>query len=166
MRMRDRRQARAGTERPFAAGPSLPAVLLLIEDVKRLVAELGELGAPARAAPHGAVGEDGTDHVDFLTVVHLIPERLQDLSNRLGLGVPAIHQPRDILEAHVARLELLMVQHPHSARSAHRVLLEREVHFLDAVTLGRLAEGGFRARRAAAEEDAVRWFHGQAVYLA
>ena len=35
------------------------------------------------------------------------------------------------------------------------VSVEGEIHFLDVVSLGAGAEGGFRARRAAAEEDAV-----------
>jgi hypothetical protein len=41
------------------------------------------------------------------------------------------------------------------------VLLEREVHFLDAVAFGRLAESGLGARRAAAEQDAISWLHGE-----
>ena len=69
---------------PVAAGPFEPAVLLLVEDEQRLVTQLRELGAPAGAAAHGAVVEDCTDHVDLLAVVHLVPQRLQDLPDRSG----------------------------------------------------------------------------------
>ena len=74
---------------PVVASPALPAVLVLIEHVQRLVAELGELRAPASAAADRAVVQHGADDIDFLTVVDLIPERLQDLADGLGVGVAA-----------------------------------------------------------------------------
>src|SRR5215813_11728342 len=100
--MGDHRPLRAGGLDPFGAGPSLPAVLLLVEHVERLVTELGELGAPPGATAHGAVREHRADDVDLLAVVDLVPERLQDLPNRLGFRVTAVHQPRYVLETDVA----------------------------------------------------------------
>src|SRR4051812_37330906 len=46
----------------------------------------------------------------------------------------------------------------------HLVTLEREVHFLDAVPIGTGAKGIFGAGRAAAEQDAITWRHGQTSY--
>ena len=59
--------------------------------VQRLVAQLRELGAPARAAPHGVVRQDRADHVDLLAGVHLMPQRLQDLPDGDALGIPPVH---------------------------------------------------------------------------
>ena len=53
-----------------------------------------------------------------------------------------------------------MVEDAHAAVPVDLVALEREVHFFDAVVLGTGAEGGFGARRAAAEQDAVGCVHG------
>src|SRR5512134_571185 len=57
--------------------PREPAVPVLVEDEDRLVAELGELGAPARAAAYGPVRQDLPDDVDLLAGVDLVPHRLQ-----------------------------------------------------------------------------------------
>ena len=144
---------------PGVAGPAEPAVAILIEDVERLVAQLGELGAPAGAAAHRAVLLDGADDVDLLAVVDLIPERLQHLPQRRPLGVAPMHQPGDVLQADVAGQQFLVIEHAHAAMAVDLVAVEGEVHFLDAVTLGAGAERGFGARRAAAEQNAVGWLH-------
>ena len=78
---------------PVAPRPFEPAVLLLIEDEKRLVAQLGELGAPAGSATHGAIVENDADDVDLLAVVDLVPECLQHPANCRTVRVAAVHQP-------------------------------------------------------------------------
>ena len=70
-----------------------------------------------------------------------------------------MHQPRDVFEADVARLQLLVVQDAHAAMAHDLVAVEREVHFLDAVALGAGAELASAPWRAAAEQDAVAWIH-------
>ena len=127
--------------------------------MQRLVAQLRELGAPPGAAAHGAVVEDRADDVDFLAVVDLVPERLQHLADRRRVGVAAVHQARDVLEADVAGLQLFVVQHADAAVARDLVAVEREVHFLDAVALGARAELRLGARRAAAEENALVTVH-------
>ena len=99
------------------------------------------------------------DDVDLLAVVDLIPERLQDLADRRAVGVAAVHQPRHVLEADVAGLQLFVVEHADAAVARHRVAVEREVHFLDAVALGARAELRLGAGRAAAEQDEVALVH-------
>ena len=71
------------------------------------------------------------------------------------VGVAAVHQPRHVFEADVARLQLLVIEDADAAAAGIGVALEREVHFLDAVALGARAELGLGARRAAAEQDEV-----------
>ena len=71
------------------------------------------------------------------------------------VGVAAVHQAGDVLEADVAGLQLFVVQHADAAVAGDLVAVEGEVHFLDAVALGARAELGFRAGRAAAEQNAV-----------
>ena len=144
---------------PVVAAPAEPAVLVLIEDVQRLVAQLGELGAPPGPAAHGAVVQDRADDVDFLAVVYLIPEGLEHLADGRAVAVAPMHQARDVLEADVARLELLVIQHADAAVPRDLVAVEREVDLLDAVPLGRRAELRFRARGAAAEQNALGWLH-------
>ena len=70
-----------------------------------------------------------------------------------------MHQPGDIFEAHIARLQLFVIEHPHAALPTELVALEREVHLFDQVPFGAGAELGLRARRTAAEQDAVVWLH-------
>src|SRR5690349_6811807 len=68
-------RTRLGDERVTAPAP--PAAAVLVEDVERLVEELGVLGGDARAAGDGVVGVDRAHDEDLLAVVHLMPDRLQ-----------------------------------------------------------------------------------------
>ena len=91
------REVQVGDDRVLAVGPVQPAppvpgVALLIEDEQGLVAQLGELGAPPRAALDGPVGEYFPDHVDLLPLVDLVPDALQDLPDGRAGGIAAIHQ--------------------------------------------------------------------------
>ncbi len=135
--------------------PLEPAVLVLIEDEQRLVAQLRELRAPAGAAAHGLIRLDGADDVDLLAVVDLIPDALQDLAEGRRVGIAAIHQPRDVGEADFAGGELFVIEDAQSARAHRLVAVEREVDFLDAEALGAGTELRFGAQGAAAEEDYV-----------
>ena len=65
--------------------------------------------SPAGPATHGSIRFDDSDDVDFLAVVDLIPERLQDAAQCRAFRIPAIHQARDVLQADVARTSLLLV---------------------------------------------------------
>src|SRR5438477_600399 len=110
-------------------------------------------------AAHGVVRQDRADDVDFLAAVDLIPERLQDFSDRRGVGVLAVHQLRHVLEADVAVQQLLMVQGADAAMALDRVPLEREVHLFDAELLGARAERGLGAFHAATEQNAIVCVH-------
>ena len=66
-----------------------------------------------------------------------------------------MHQPRHVLEADVARLQLLVIEHADAAVPGDGVAVEGEVHFLDAMALGAGAELRLGAGRAAAEQDHV-----------
>src|SRR5512139_1768197 len=55
---------------PLLVLPGQPGVPPLVEHEDRLVAQLGELRPPPRAALDGPVGENGADHVDLLPRVH------------------------------------------------------------------------------------------------
>ena len=158
VRVRDHRRVGPATL-PVGARPLEPAVLLLIEDEERLVAQLRELRAPARSAAHGPVVEDRADDVDLLAVVDLIPERLQDLPDRRAVGVAPVHQPRHVLEADVAGLQLLVIEHADAAAARLLVTVEGEVHLLDAVAFGAGAELGLGPGSGAAEQNEVGLVH-------
>ena len=79
------------------------------------------------------------------------------------IGVAPVHQTRHVLEADVAGLQLLVIQHADAAMADDLVAVEREVHFFDAVAFGAGAELRFGARRAAAEENAVTRIHGRII---
>ena len=147
---------------PGVAGPPEPAVLLLVEDVQSLVEELGVLGAHAGAAHDRRVGLDLAHQEDVLAVVHLMPDALQHLAEERRVGIAPVHELADVRQAHVAVLQLLVGQHADAAGAGIGMSLEGEVHLVDAVALGGLAEGGFGALRSAAEENAVLWLHGMA----
>src|SRR5438132_8578938 len=146
---------------PRVARPAEPAVARLVEDVDRLVEELGELGRHARSTRDRVVRLDAADHEDLATVVHLVPDALQDFPEERGVGVAAVHQLRQVGEAHVALAELRTREDADAAAPGVAVTLEGEVHLVDAVALGGLAEGGFGALGRAAEEDAVLGKHGR-----
>jgi hypothetical protein len=66
-----------------------------------------------------------------------------------------VHQLRHVREAHVAVLELLVIEHPHTAMADDLVAVEGEVHLFDAVPLGARAEFSLCAGGSAAEQDAI-----------
>src|SRR5688572_17189473 len=98
MWVRDQRSFGATGGFPVFTGPTKPLVLLLIEDIQRFVTQLRELGRPTRAAAYCLVLEDRANHVDLLTVVDLIPQRLQDFANLGAVGVATMHETRDVFE--------------------------------------------------------------------
>src|SRR5512134_2990641 len=140
---------------PLLVLPGEPGVPPLVEDEDRLVAQLGELRSPPRAALDGPVGEDGADHVDLPPRVHLVPDRLQDLPDGRGVRVASVHQAGHIGEAHVPFRQLLPGEDPDAAGAGEGVSLEREVDLLDPVRLRLRAELGLGPGRAAAVEDAL-----------
>ena len=75
----------------FVLAPYIPAVLLLIENIERLVADLGKLRAQTGTAAHRVVLHDLADNVDFLTIVDLVPDALQYLAENRRLGLGAVH---------------------------------------------------------------------------
>jgi hypothetical protein len=56
-----------------------------------------------------------------------------------------------------------VIEHAHASLAGDGVAVEREVHFLDAVPLGALAELRFGAWRAAAEQDDVLFSHSRRI---
>src|SRR5690606_1166215 len=84
---------------------------------------------------------------------------LEYAPERRAVGVAPVHQPRDVIEAHVTCEQLLVIEHPDAALPHDAVPVEGEVDFLDAVTLRARAELRLRARRAATEQDGVSRIH-------
>src|SRR3972149_884458 len=125
---------------PPVFGPAEPPAGILIEDEDRLVAELRELGSPARSAADGLVPEDLPDHVDFLPRVDLVPDRLEHLPDPGGVRVGPVHQPGDVGETDVPVAELLAAQHPDAPGPRDVASLEGEMDLLDSETLGLDAE--------------------------
>ena len=70
---------------PGIACPSEPAVHLLVEHPRLLVAQFCEFGAPASAALDRVVVQDVAYDEDFLTVVDLMPDALEDASEAGGV---------------------------------------------------------------------------------
>ena len=66
-----------------------------------------------------------------------------------------MHEAGHVLEADIARLQLLVVEDADAAVTGDGVAVEGEVHFLDAMTLGAGAELRLGPGRAAAEQDHV-----------
>ena len=114
--------------------------------------------APHPVPPRTVPSSSDADDVDLLSVVHLIPDRLEDLANRRALGVAAVHQAGDVLETDVAGLQLLVIEDADAAPARVGVAVEGEVDFFDAVALGAFAERGFGAGGGATEQDAVGRF--------
>src|SRR5262245_46322129 len=145
---------------PHLSRPKEPLVLVLVEHVQPLVEELCVFRAHAGAAHHGAVGLDLPHEEDVLSIVHLMPDALQDLPEERRVGVAPVHQLADVRQAHVAVLQLGAGEHTQAARPSVAVTLEGEVHLLDAVPLRGLPERCLGALRGAAEEDAFFGLHG------
>src|SRR5687768_15934053 len=95
VRMHDARALLVVSRLPVLAGPPEPPLALLIEHMKFLIAQLGELGTPSGTAADGLVVENRPDDPDFLAAIHLIPHRLQNFSDRRRIGVPALHEAAD-----------------------------------------------------------------------
>ena len=87
---------------PIGMIPTEPCIALLIEHIQGFVAEFAELGAPTRAALYGFIRQYLSNHVNFLSIVDLIPDALQDFTKCGIIREAAIHQPRHIFQAHVS----------------------------------------------------------------
>ena len=153
VRVRDQRPRSIGGF-PFIAAPPEPEVLFLVEHVHRLVAQLGEFGAPSGPAAHGPIVEDRANDVDLLAAVDLVPQCLQDFADSRAVGVSTMQEPPEVLQAHVAGLQLLVIQHADAPVPCDVVALEGEVDFIDSTSFSAGAELCLSARRAAAEQDA------------
>src|SRR5262249_14929742 len=70
-------------------------------------------------------------------------------------------QLRNVFEAHVAGLQLLVIEHAHAAMPDDVVAVEGEVDLFDAMAFGAGAEFGLGAGRAAAEQDVVGSVHDE-----
>src|SRR5688500_4735470 len=144
---------------PFLLIPGKPGVALLVEDMQGLIAELGELGAPAGAAFNGFVFQDLADDKDLLAVIDLIPDALQEFTQRRTVGITAVHQPRDIFEADVTILQLFVVENADAAPAHHLMSVKGKIDFFNTDPLGVGAELRLRALGAAAEEYTVFFIH-------
>jgi len=87
--------------------------------------------------------------------VHLVPDRLEHFFEQRRVAIFPVHQAADVREAHIAVLQLGMGEYADAPRAGVIVLVEREVHFFDAVTFGCRTELGFGALSGSAEENAV-----------
>ena len=86
---------------PSVVQPAIPVVLFLIEHEKRLVADLGELGAPAGTALDGLIRLDVAHDHDFLTAADLPANGLQDLAEQGSLREFPTHKAGNIGQAHI-----------------------------------------------------------------
>src|SRR5262249_4995298 len=84
--MGDDRSIRAAATVPLRRGPGEPRVFVLIEHAQRFIAQLRELCAPPGAALYRAILEDGPDHIDFLTVIYLVPDGLKNSADGGRVG--------------------------------------------------------------------------------
>src|SRR5262249_48313372 len=95
------------------------------------------------------------DDVDLLSVVDLVPDRLEHFAEQRRVRVVAVHDVRHVAETDVALLELARRQHANATAARDLVLFEREVHLFDPEPLGVRAELGLGAVRASAEKRAL-----------
>ena len=63
---------------PAILGPSEPFLLVLIENVKRLVAEFGKLSTPTGPSLDRTIVQNFPNHENFLGAVDLMPDALQN----------------------------------------------------------------------------------------
>ncbi|MDD5415295.1 MAG: hypothetical protein PHH96_10810 [Smithellaceae bacterium] len=89
--MADNRRVRLFMLNPFQFIPREPIVLLLIKNMQWFVANFTEFSAPTRAAFDRLIIKYFADYKNFLTVVNLVPDTLEDLSKSFIVRVTAIH---------------------------------------------------------------------------
>ena len=77
---------------PVSLFPVEPAGLFLIKNIKGLIAKLCEFCSPAGPSFDRSVLEDFTDDVDLLTAIDLIPNALEQFSQRWSFGISPVHQ--------------------------------------------------------------------------
>src|SRR6266566_2074690 len=144
---------------PRLPRPVEPVILVLGKDKQRLVAQLGELGPPARAPLDRPIHEDLTHDVDFLAMVDLVPDALQHLPEQGGVAERAVHQPAHVRQAHIALLQLRLGQNAHASRPRGVVALKGEVHLLEAMALRRRTKRGLGSLSRATKENAMGRLH-------
>ena len=87
---------------PVCLFPVEPAGLFLIKNIKGFVAKLSEFCPPPCPSFDRSVLEDFTDDVDLLTAVDLIPNALEQFSQRWSFGISPVHQTRHIFQADIS----------------------------------------------------------------
>src|SRR5205814_9571397 len=78
---------------------------------------------------------------------------------RRRVRVLPVQQLRHVRQAHIALLQLFVIEDTHAALTLDGMAVEGEVHFLDAVLCGALAKGRLGAFGATAEQNAIIWLH-------
>jgi hypothetical protein len=140
-----------GDRFPCLAGPALPFAGFLVENEQGFVAQLCELGSPAGAALDRAVFQYLADDLDFLAVVDLVPDALQDFPEDWGIGKRSVHQLADVRQADIALLQFLVRQYADTSCPGIAVSLECKVDLFDAVSFG----GGSKSRLGSVCRSAV-----------
>ena len=78
---------------------------------ENLVADFAEFRAPACAALDGFVRQNFSDDKDFLSIVNLIPDRLQNFTESRIVRIAAVHQAGNIFQRNVAVFQLFVIKH-------------------------------------------------------
>jgi len=120
--------------------------------------KIGLLHSLANSAPHSGpaldrpVGEDRADHVDFVAGVDLVPDRLQNLPDRGGVGVAPAQEARNGRRGSRPPDQLLPGEDADAAGAGDVAAFVREIDLLDPVPfrlraeLGLGADGNLRCR--------------------
>jgi hypothetical protein len=161
MRVADNRFVSPFPLNPLYLIPPEPGIALLVENKQRLVADFGELGAPARTPFHGFVRQDLPDNVNPLPVVDLIPDALQDLAQCRALRISAIHQFRNVFQAHVAIFQFFAIQDAHTSLSAPDMSFKREIHLFNPKALRIRAKFRFSPFSATAKKNYIFLLHAR-----
>src|ERR1019366_5394540 len=122
------------------AVPSEPRRTGLVENVDRTIEKTRVFSCDTGAAGDCIVGIDFADHEDFLAVLHLVPNRLQNFAEHRRVRILPMHQLAQVAQADVAMAQLCLGEDTQAVQASVDVALEGEIHFVDAKALSRCAE--------------------------
>src|SRR4029078_6015282 len=97
--------------------------------------------------------------INFLAVVDLMPDALENFAKKGAVAEGPVHQTAHVTQAHVALLQFCVRQDANSPSAGVAVSLKCEIDFLNAVTLGCCAERGLGSIGRATEQNAIFSLH-------
>jgi hypothetical protein len=92
------------------------------------VTEFSKLSAPSCTTLYGLVPQDLPYDINLTSTVYLVPDALQNFTKCRAFRVAAIHQSRNVFQAHVSIFQFIVIQDAQASLANYGMSFKRKVH--------------------------------------